>query len=308
MPLGKRHRHTDNRNRAREKRQSNIEKKREEKREKRISKLKDRKENIKDATEKQVPIRFEDRHKPIDCIPQDFTFDKELESFFIDQNVSKILITTDISSSIETKEFARDLKDLFPNSTCIPREGTDLLKFVVSGAIERSYTHIAVVHESLGVPITMSFIKLPNGPTLQFQLSSIKTCEQLLPKIKGKNGKKKKANPSHRVPCHFPELILNNMNTRLGKGIGKFFISMFPVAPEFKYRQVVTFHNQRDFIFVRRHKYLFDDDGNSARMQEIGPSFTMKLKALYMVTFGFADAKPIWEWKTHGVISKELTI
>lgn len=31
--------------------------------------------------------------------------------------------------------------------------------------------------------------------------------------------------------------------------------SLFPQDPEFKGRRVVTFHNQRDFIFFRHHRY-----------------------------------------------------
>lgn len=47
-------------------------------------------------------------------------------------------------------------------------------------------------------------------------------------------------------------------------------------------RQVVTFHNQRDFIFVRHHRYIYkkDDEKVRARLQELGPRFTLKLKYL----------------------------
>ena len=30
--------------------------------------------------------------------------------------------------------------------------------------------------------------------------------------------------------------------------------ALFPYDPEFKGRRVVTFHNQRDFIFFRHHR------------------------------------------------------
>jgi ribosome production factor 1 len=39
-------------------------------------------------------------------------------------------------------------------------------------------------------------------------------------------------------------------------------------------RQVVTFHNQRDFIFVRHHRYVYkQEEGGKvrARLQELGP-------------------------------------
>jgi len=49
-------------------------------------------------------------------------------------------------------------------------------------------------------------------------------------------------------------------------------------------RQVVTFHNQRDFIFFRRHRYIFKD-GKKANLQEIGPEFSLKLQWLQKGTF-----------------------
>lgn len=67
--------------------------------------------------------------------------------------------------------------------------------------------------------------------------------------------------------------------------------TMFPSKPEITGRQVVTLHNQRDYIFFRRHRYVFREaksteknvtaaDGSEmkgmqgirAGLQEIGPS------------------------------------
>lgn len=42
-------------------------------------------------------------------------------------------------------------------------------------------------------------------------------------------------------------------------------------------RQVVTLHNQRDFLFFRRHRYAFRSTEKAA-LQEIGPRFTLKLR------------------------------
>ena len=59
------------------------------------------------------------------------------------------------------------------------------------------------------------------------------------------------------LTSHKPELILNNFTTRLGHTIGRMLASVFPHDPNFVGRRVVTFHNQRDFIFFRHHRYLF---------------------------------------------------
>jgi ribosome production factor 1 len=48
-----------------------------------------------------------------------------------------------------------------------------------------------------------------------------------------------------------PELILNHFDTRLGHRLGRMLASLFHQDPNFKSRQVATFHNQRDCIFFR---------------------------------------------------------
>ena len=53
---------------------------------------------------------------------------------------------------------------------------------------------------------------------------------------------------------HMPEVILNNFNTRLGLSVGRLLASLFPHDPQFHGRRVVTFHNQRDYIFFRHHR------------------------------------------------------
>ena len=84
--------------------------------------------------------------------------------------------------------------------------------------------------------------------------------------------------------------MLNNFVTPLGLLTAKSLHTLFPPQPELHGRQVVTMHNQRDYIFVRRHRYVFRDrrqtektvltpDGKEipgladirAGLQEIGP-------------------------------------
>lgn len=55
-----------------------------------------------------------------------------------------------------------------------------------------------------------------------------------------------------RPTSHKPELILNNFDTMLGRCVGRLFASLFCQDPNFRGRRVVTFHNQRDYIFFRR--------------------------------------------------------
>ena len=76
------------------------------------------------------------------------------------------------------------------------------------------------------------------------------------------------------------------------------FASLFPPLPEFSGRQAVTLHNQRDFIFFRRHRYIFrkDEAGVPVKtdIQELGPRFTLKLKWLQKGTFDRKNG--VFEW------------
>lgn len=108
-------------------------------------------------------------------------------------------------------------------------------------------------------------IHLPSGPTAYFKLSSV----QLTKDIYG----------HARASPHHPELVLNGFVTRLGHAVGRMFQTLFPPLPEFEGRQVVTLHNQRDFLFFRRHRYMFKSTERAA-LQEIGPRFTLKLRYL----------------------------
>jgi len=119
----------------------------------------------------------------------------------------------------------------------------------------------------------ITLIHLPSGPSCRFRVSSVQTCQM----IAGHGN----------ATSHYPELILNNFKTRLGVRVARFFQVMLPKQPEFHGRQVVTLHNQRDFIFFRRHRYVFKDGMlrrvrqlmlvEKVGLQELGPRFTMKL-------------------------------
>ena len=91
-------------------------------------------------------------------------------------------------------------------------------------------------------------------------------------------------------------MILNNFTTRLGHSVARMLAALLPHDPQFKGRQVVTFHNQRDFIFFRRHRYIFEDE-KKARLQELGPRFTLKLQWVQKGTFDTKFGEYEWHHK-----------
>lgn len=217
--------------------------------------------------------------------------------------VPKILITTSINSTLHVE--AQLLTSLFPNSKFVRRSSHRYghkfsVREIASFASNRDYTAVLVLEEDMKRPSGLTVVHLPDGPMFHFSI---------------KNWVEGKLLPGHGNPTsHTPELILNNFRTPLGLLTAHLFRSLFPPQPELHGRQVVTLHNQRDYIFVRRHRYVFRDkreteksvvgpDGKvvkgveeiRAGLQELGPRFTLKLRR---VDKGIQRASgQEWEWK-----------
>jgi ribosome production factor 1 len=218
----------------------------------------------------------------------------------------KILITTSLNSTLHNE--AEMLTDLFPNSRYIRRSSHRYgYKFSVREisqfAAKQEYTAVIVLEEAnhRKLPSGMTIVHLPVGPTFHFSISNWYSGKQI---------------PGHGRPTsHTPELMLNNFTTPLGLLTAHLFRSLFPAAPELQGRQVITLHNQRDYIFLRRHRYVFRQkrereksvvgadgkemkgvEGIRAGLQELGPRFTLKLRR---VDKGIQRASgQDWEWKS----------
>jgi len=177
-----------------------------------------------------------------------------------------------------TGRLLQDLVTVFPNCHEEPR-GERSMADVVAAAKEGGYSAVLVVNEDRGLPNGLLICHLPHGPTALFKMTSVQPSSDIL----------HRAAPSD----HLPEVILGAFSTRLGHSVSRLLASLLPQRPEFGGRRVVTFHNQRDFIFVRHHRYVFDS-AEKARLQEIGPRFTLKLRYLQ---HGAHDAKHgEYEW------------
>lgn len=215
----------------------------------------------------------------------------------------KVLLTTSINSKLHHE--AELMTELFPNSDYVRRTAhfhghkysvREIAKF----ASNRDYTALVILNEDLKKPSGLDVVHLPDGPMFHFSISNW---------IEGKRL------PGHgNATRHYPELILNGFKTPLGLLTAHLFKTMFPPQPEHHGRQVVTLHNQRDYIFLRRHRYVFRDkrateksivgtDGKTVKgveeirtgLQELGPRFTLKLRR---IDRGIQRATgQEWEWK-----------
>ncbi|KAF8449034.1 anticodon-binding protein [Boletus edulis BED1] len=187
-------------------------------------------------------------------------------NFEDDPTVSpSVLITTSPKASKSTYDFCDELVGVFPGAEYIRRKkgkGFEMGR-IAGWAAGRGYKHLLVVNEDMKKPDAITLVYLPNGPVAYFKLTSIELTKQIYGHA--------------RATPHNPELVLNNFSTSLGHAIGRMFQTLFPPLPEFQGRQVVTLHNQRDFLFFRRHRYAFRSPEKVA-LQEIGPRFTLKLR------------------------------
>ncbi|EKX47083.1 hypothetical protein GUITHDRAFT_137695 [Guillardia theta CCMP2712] len=253
---------------------------------------------------KQVPRTLENMREADETImeseDEEIRRDEEEDEFrkYFDGEPPRTIITTNNHPSKPLIELVKSLLVLIPGSYYYSRRNYNI-KDICKWAGERGFTNLIILGQGLQLgghkklPCSMLLIHLPEGPTLHFRLSSVKLPDQI------KN--------HARATKHKPELILNNFTTRLGQRVSRAFSSLFPQDPQFTGRRVVTFHCQRDYVFVRHHRYIFPDDkqGEKARLQEIGPKFTLKLKSMQAGTFDSSRGEYEWIHKKENLGSKK---
>ncbi|CRK41403.1 hypothetical protein BN1723_005117, partial [Verticillium longisporum] len=226
----------------------------------------------------------------------------------------KILITTSLNSTLHHE--ADVFCTLFPNSNYIRRTQHHYghkysLREISRFAANREYTAVVMLREDQKVLTGLTVVHLPSGPTFTFSVTNFMEGKKL---------------PGHGNPTnHYPELLLNNFKTPLGMLTAKLFQTLFPPQPEFVGRQVLTVHNQRDYLFWRRHRYVFRDkrtteknittaegkdlegvEGIRVGLQEVGPRFTLKLRRVDKgVGRAGSEGEDALQWEWKGKMEKD---
>lgn len=286
--------------------------KREEKKQARMQKEKEA-EELGEEVKKQMPKTIDNTREIEPTMVLDDAevagdeMDDEFAPYFAGEK-PKVLITTRPRPSRQLFYFIADLQKLIPALHFYPRKSYSV-KEICQFAANRDFTHLIVLSEKSKKcnGMTISHLRKHDdictaGPTAFFKLTNVVTSKNI---------------PNHGASTsHIPELNLHGFGTRLGHRVGRLLGSLFPHDAQFQGRQVVTFHNQRDYIFVRHHRYIFrekkeaEDDKKKkkkaekksgsaesdekekqegpnvkTRLQELGPRFTLKLRWLQEGTF-----------------------
>ncbi|XP_071082579.1 U3 small nucleolar ribonucleoprotein protein IMP4-like isoform X1 [Haliotis cracherodii] len=189
----------------------------------------------------------------------------------------KIMITTARDPSSKLKQFAKEIKLLFPNSQRINR-GNYEMKQLIDACRANDVTDLIMVHEHRGVPDALVVCHLPYGPTAYFTLSSV-VMRHDIPDV----GTMSEA---------YPHLIFNNFTSKLGKRVQNILKYLFPVPKEDS-KRVVTFANEEDYISFRHHVYKYVD--KELELKEVGPRFEMKIYQIILGTLETADTADV-EW------------
>ena len=235
----------------------------------------------------------------------------EFSPYFSGARPPRLMLTTTASPKARTFALLADILEVLPAATYYRRGGASMARLAAAAA-KREFTHLLVLNEGPRGADSLLVAHLPCGPTARFRLTSVRLARNI---------------PGHgrAVAGVSPELVLAGFTTRLGARVGRLLASLFPPAPAFKARQVATFHAQRDFIFFRHHRYIFEADaakakrqagvreaavtaaggdgaavrdalppGVCARLQELGPRFTLRLSALYKGLLAGPGAETEW--------------
>ncbi|CAH1784578.1 unnamed protein product [Owenia fusiformis] len=190
----------------------------------------------------------------------------------------KIMISTSRDPSSKLKQFAKEMRLVFPNSQRINR-GNYEMKQLIQACRANDVTDLILVQEHRGVPDGITVCHLPYGPTAYFTLSNV-VMRHDIPDV----GTMSEA---------YPHLIFNNLSSRLGERVVNILKYLFPVPKEDSKRGM-TFSNDEDFISFRHHIYK-KIDHKDIELTEVGPRFEMKLYQILQGTLENADSADV-EW------------
>jgi ribosome production factor 1 len=190
----------------------------------------------------------------------------EFTNYFKGEYDPQILVTSSIRHTATVFKFIKAMKETIPNIYFEYRKKMNIGE-MIKFAKEKGYSTLIVITEETKKPVRMSICHLlGEGLTYEFKINNLIYRDE----IRGA------AAPSD----HNPELIFKNFKTKLGFRVQRLFNSLFPLDEELIGRRLVTYHNQRDYIFFRHHRYQFDNDLQKVVLQEIGPSFTLRLLSI----------------------------
>ena len=214
----------------------------------------------------------------------------EFAAFFRGNKEPKLMITTMKKPSARVRAFLKCILKVIPNTFYFKRLGYNISS-IVRYASNYDFTGILVLQEKSAQPIGIYCCHLPYGPTFFYRLTNMKLPQEIPGAVDSTDNN--------------PELIFNNFDSWYGQRSMRQLTSLFPRQQQLQYRRCITFHNMRDYVFFRHHRYDFKDNLERVAIKEIGPRFTLKLRWIQKGTFS-TKGKYEFMWRADMQINRKL--
>ena len=199
----------------------------------------------------------------------------------------KVLVTTSRDPSSRLKQFAKEIKLLFPNSTNVNR-GNTKVKELVESSTNHDFTDIVVLTETRGEPDGLYISHLPLGPTAYFTLSNAVLRHDIQDR--------------GTVSEQYPHIILEGFSTRVGQRLSTILRHLFP-PPRPESKRILTFKVEDDVIIFRHHTYERNAAGgnsiNAIDLQEVGPRFIMQPYMIRLGTIDQEESEKEWVYRPY---------
>jgi U3 small nucleolar ribonucleoprotein protein IMP4 len=188
----------------------------------------------------------------------------------------KVCVTTSRDPSSRLKQFTKEIKLCIPNAQAVNR-GNMRVNELTEACKKNDFTDVVILNETRGNPDSMIVSHLPFGPTASFTLSSAVLRHDI-------------PDCSHASEA-YPHIILENMETKIGKRIARILQALYPV-PKPDSKRIITFSNENDFVSFRHHTY--NKDKGKIELKECGPRFEMQPYEVKLGTWEQNDAEVEW--------------
>jgi len=196
----------------------------------------------------------------------------------------KVCVTTSRDPSSRLRQFAKEMRLIFPGSQRINR-GNHKLPELVEACRSNNFTDLVLFQEHRGEPVGMIVCHLPYGPTAHFSISNAVMRHDIDEKIP--------------VSEAFPHLIFEGFESKLGQRIGSILKYLFPV-PKVDSKRVITFANDNDFISFRHHLYSKSGPAkDDVELTEVGPRFEMRPYRIRLGTIDQSSAETEWSLRPY---------
>eukprot|EP00834_Sanchytrium_tribonematis_P003407 NODE_130_length_16779_cov_1.687410.p5 type:complete len:303 gc:universal NODE_130_length_16779_cov_1.687410:11027-11935(+) len=206
---------------------------------------------------------------------------------------NSILLTTSRSPSSTLLQFVKELSIIFPKANRVNR-GNSTVEEIMQVAKQKQITDVIIIHETRGVPDTMTVSHLPNGPTLRCSIHNVVSRHQVQQEARRNNSQDSQEMEyvMKNVPQSDPFVISNNFKSKVGGRVSTILKAIFPEAPNnttfgAKDRRIITISNEQDLVLFRHHvvkkRQFWKEENNDLNESkdalmviEVGPRFDLK--------------------------------